>query len=485
MRYESTTGDASAGIARRSTHHVRSCSVGIVALLLLAAACTDQPTAPAATATVRPSREVKGTAVDPVLVAAVRQLAMARAVVPLEQPRRARPQLSELGQMLLFDPILSGNRNIACATCHLASFATGDGKALSIGEGGSDFGPARTHPEGVFIPRNAPPLFNLGAMKHLFWDGRVQVDASGQIVTPAGVQLTAAMRRVFEFGPASVLGMFPVTNRAEMRGQTASGNELAAIRDDDFTAIWSALMRRLGDVPEYRARFEAAYPGQRFEDMTFAHASNAIGGFLVDRVSFANAPWDQFLRGDDGALTARQLAGAQTFLSLKCSICHNGATLSDDRFHDVAVAQIGPGTGDGALGRDDFGRMRVTGNPADRYLFRTTPLRNVELTAPYGHDGAIASLRVFVEHYSESDTKLNAFDPGTLEPALRGTLVPNAAAILAQRDTLLAGVVLSDELVDKLMDYMSALTDAAARDLSPLVPARVPSGLPVAPRRKP
>jgi cytochrome c peroxidase len=225
--------------------------------------------------------------------------------------------------------------------------------------------------------------------------------------------------------------------------------------------------------------FEEAYPGTRFRDMTFAHASNAIGGFMVQELTFANAPWDRFLRGDDGALTARQLEGARTFLTLKCSICHNGATLSDDQFHDVAVAQLGPGEGDGPDGRDDFGRMRVTGNAADRYLFRTSPLRNVDLTGPFGHDGAITTLRGFIEHYSESDIKLRTFDPSPLEPALRGTVLPTADAILAQRDPLLEGVVLTPQLVDALMDYMGALTDDAARDLTRLVPRRVPSRLPV------
>ena len=86
-------------------------------------------------------------------------------------------------------------------------------------------------------------------------------------------------------------------------------------------------------------------------------------------------------------------------------------TFSDDQFHNVAVAQIGPGQGNGVGLRDDFGRMNVTGSPTDRYRFRTTPLRNVELTGPYGHDGASPALREFVEHYSESDLKLLAFDP--------------------------------------------------------------------------
>ena len=461
-------------------------TVSSCVLVAFVAACSDHPTAPPAeSARLTSTAHLDGSAdIDPIVVAAVRQLAASRGIVPLDRPRGVRPQLSLLGQLLLFDPILSGNRNIACATCHLASFGTGDGRALSVGEGGAEFGPERTHPAGVFIPRNAPSLFNLAAMRHLFWDGRVERDAAGSIRTPAGRQLTPAMTRVLEFGPASALALFPVTNRAEMRGQASSGNELGAIRDDDFTGIWAALMRRLGSIPEYRALFEAAYPGERFDDMTFAHASNAIGAFMVDRLSFTNAPWDRFIRGDDRALTTRQLAGAQTFLSLKCSICHNGATFSDDQCHDVAVAQIGPGVGDGVDGRDDFGRMRVTGDAGDRYRFRTTPLRNVELTGPYGHDGSIASLRGFIEHYSESDRKLDAFDPTTLEPALQNTLVPNAAAILAQRDTLLAGVVLTEDLVDRLVDYMSALTDDAARNLSHIVPARVPSKLPVAPNRR-
>jgi len=123
--------------------------------------------------------------------------------------------------------------------------------------------------------------------------------------------------------------------------------------------------------------------------------------------------------------------------------------------------------------------MNVTGLDDDRYRFRTSPLRNVELTGPYGHDGSIASLREFIEHYSESDLKLHAFDPSRLEPGLRLTMVNNAEDILLQRDPLLAGVVLTDALVDNLMAYMSALTDDAARNLSGSVPVRVPSKLPV------
>ena len=418
--------------------------------------------------------------IDPTLIALVRQLAGERNVVPLVRPPRVREPLVKLGRALLFDPILSGNRNISCATCHFPTFATGDGKSLAVGEGGIGLGPGREHPNGVFIPRNAPPLFNLGVMSHLFWDGRIERDASGVVHTPAGAQLTPEMARVFEFGSASALGLFPVTNRAEMRGQLASGNELAAIPDDDLPAIWAALMRRLGRIPEYREMFEEAYPGTRFRDMTFSHASNAIGGFMVNELTFANAPWDRFLRGDNRALTSRQLEGARTFLTLKCSICHNGSTFSDDQFHNVAVAQLGPGEGDGFGGFDDFGRMRVTGDPADKYRFRTSPLRNIELTGPYGHDGAIISLRAFIDHYSQSDSKLLNYDPTQLDADLRGTvLLNNKQDIINARDPIILGVVFDATIVDQLMDYMSALTDNAARNLSRATPVRVPSKLPI------
>ncbi len=438
--------------------------------------CSDRPTAPVRSASGR-AGDVTPSSGDIVTPQLVRQLAASRGIVPLPPPPPVRPALARLGQALAFDKILSGNRNIACTTCHLPKFETGDGKSLSVGEGGVGLGPPREHPNGVFIPRNAPPFFNLYAMRHLFWDGRVQIDAQHQFHTPAGAQLTPEMQQVLEYGPVSALGMFPVTSRIEMRG--GPGTDLGDLADDDFTGIWAGLMKRLGAIPEYRALFEAAYPGTRFEDMTFAHASNAIGAFITAQFSFRNTPWDRFLNGDDGALTARQLAGAQTFLSLKCSICHNGAMLSDEQFHDVALPQLGPGEGNGASTHDDFGRMNVTGDPADLYRFRTSPLRNVELTGPYGHDGAFVSLRGFVAHYSESDQSLATYDPTQLEPALRATLQPTTSAILANRDPLLDGVVLAPDVVDKLMDYLQALTDDAARDLSRSVPVRVPSKLPV------
>jgi cytochrome c peroxidase len=411
------------------------------------------------------------------LAAAVRALAASRGIGPLPAPPRVSRALSLLGQALAFDKILSGNRDISCMTCHLPGFATGDGRSLSVGQGARGLGPARVHPNGVFIPRNAPPLFNLSSLPNLFWDGRVSVDEYGRFHTPAGAKLSRDMTRGFQFGAISALGLFPVLSRSEMRA--AKGNELAAIPDDQEPAIWAALMKRLGSIWQYRVMFEAAYPGVPFRRMTFAHASNAMAGFFIDRFTFTRSPWDGFLAGNDNAMTAEQLQAAQGFLGGRCAQCHNGPAFTDNRFHNVAVAQFGPGQGDGPGGNDDFGRMRETGIPGDRYAFRTTPLRNVELTGPYGHDGAFPSLRDFIDHYSESDIKLKAFNPMTLEPLLQTTLVPNLDQILATRDSLLDGFVLPGAAIDNIVRFMGALTDPAARDLRRTIPLRVPSGLPI------
>ena len=447
----------------------RNVLAALVASATLLGACgEDNTTAPAG-----PSLDAATTTS---LAAEVRSLAAGRGIGPLERPAAVRPELVRLGQALAFDKILSGNKDIACMTCHLPTFGTGDGLRFSIGAGGVGLGPARTHPGNTaIIPRNAPSAFNLFALQGLFWDGRVAQDGQGALTTPAGQRLNPHMTSAFEFGPVSAQPMFPVLSREEMRG--ASGNELAALSDKQAQQIWTGLMDRLGRVREYRRMFEAAYPGKRFAEMNFAYAGNAMAGFFIDRLSFNDSPWDRFLAGDDDAMTEAQLRGAKDFMTARCSICHNGPAFTDNLFHNVVVAQFGPGRGDGVDGKDDFGRAHETGRPADKYAFRTPPLRNVELTAPYGHDGAFMDLREFVAHYSESDIKLRSFDASTLGSEFSGTLLDNFDEILATRDPLLDGVVFDDQTIDDVTEFMRALTDPAARELSSIVPASVPSGL--------
>lgn len=409
----------------------------------------------------------------------VRSLASSMGIGPLESPPPVRPPLAELGEALMFDPVLSGNHDISCMTCHHPRLASADGLHLSVGQGAvGGPGPGRVHAEDLFIPRNAPPLFNLHALPASFWDGRLFVDGGGRMRSPAGGQLAPEMEAAFEFGALSALGLFPVTSREEMRG--FAGNELAAIPDADSLAMWAALMARLGDIPEYRTMFEAAYPGTAFGEMSFAHASNAMAGFMLADFAFRDTPWDRFLAGDDAALSEPELEGARAFLLGGCASCHAGPALTDVRFHNTAVAQFGPGKGNGPSGRDDFGHFNVSGDPADIYAFRTPPLRNVALTGPWGHAGQFVDLRSFVDHYVEFDRKLHEYDIGQVDPVLQPTLLHNYEEILARVDPLMRDIRLQERDVDRITGFLlGALSDPRALDMRPMIPERVPSGLPV------
>lgn len=164
--------------------------------------------------------------------------------------------------MLFFDKELSGNRDIACSTCHLPARRTGDGLSLPIGAGGVGLGPARQlGAGGVFIPRHAPELFNRGAAawRTLFWDGRLSGTAERGFNSPAGNQLPEHLETIL-----AAQAMFPVTSREEMRGRSGdrdifgAPNELALLDDADFTGIWAGLMVRLLNNSEYVRLFNAA-----------------------------------------------------------------------------------------------------------------------------------------------------------------------------------------------------------------------------------
>ncbi len=440
-------------------------------------ACGDDPF-------VAPSEPVDPVVpVDPraELIDAVRELVRENDLQPVVAPPSVRGELATLGRSLAFDKILSGNRDVSCMTCHLPAMSTGDGKSLPIGPGALGLGPERSHPDGDFTLRHSMALFNLHRVRKFLWGGEIEALADGGISTPAGAHLTEEMKDVFEFGISSAPAMFPISAAEEMLG---TSNELAEGfgEDHNFTALWSGLMLRIGAIPEYRELFESAYPGTDFDDMTYAHASNAIMGFIISEFSFDDSPWDLFLRGNDARLSDRQLQGASDFMTVGCTNCHQTDILDampGNEFHNDALAQFGPGKGDGIDGRDDFGRERVTGDPSDRRRFKTPPLRNVELTAPYGHVGQFTTLRRFVEHYNNVDSTLHAYDVTQVDPLLQPTMLHNYDEILVTRDTLLLPIRLDEETIDNLLEFLKALTDESARDLSAVTPSEVPSGIPV------
>ena len=199
----------------------------------------------------------------------------------------------ELGRMLFFDKILSGNRNISCATCHHPAFGSGDGLALPLGEGAIGLGTDRqtgSDPAAAVagrVPRNSPGLFNLGAreFERLFHDGRVETDPHGYFeggfVTPAKWKLPSGLDN-----PLAVQAMFPVTSPMEMAGNKGENPVADAISLNNAAGpggAWELLARRLQAIPEYVELFRRAYPDDVREagDITFVMAANAIAAFRM------------------------------------------------------------------------------------------------------------------------------------------------------------------------------------------------------------
>lgn len=407
----------------------------------------------------------------------------AAGVTPLPPAPSADPALVQLGGALFFDKLLSGNKDIGCSTCHWPVYRTTDFLNLSIGTGGHHTGPGRSLGTGRFIPRHAFDLFNRGVpgWTGFFWDGRVQATESG-FKTPAGAALPAGLRSLL-----AAQAMFPVAGRDEMRGHagdltsTGEPNELAGIADGNFPAIWRGLMTRILAVPEYRSLFAAAYPTVPAESLGFQHAANAIAEFVSVTWRADASPFDRYLAGDHDALPDSAKRGALLFYGKgRCSACHSGPQLTDMRYHNIAVPDLGPGFEPN--GRDE-GRARVTGLAADRFAFRTPALRNVVITAPYMHDGAYQSLDQVLHHYLNPTAALSAYDGATLDSRLKPSLHADAAtihAILATLDPLVATPLpLTEADLADLRAFLFALTDPASISMIQDIPATVPSGLSV------
>jgi cytochrome c peroxidase len=394
----------------------------------------------------------------------------------------------QLGQLLFFDKVLSGNNNISCATCHHPLLQTGDGLSLSVGEGGRGLGVSRAAGERTTgirqrVPRNSPPLFNLGAheMRRLFHDGRVEIDASGELLTPVGDRLPDGLDNVL-----AAQAMFPVTSPDEMAGhgdENPVAQAISAERGGDPGAAWPVLAKRLQDIPEYVTRFQAAFDDvRRARDITFVHAANAIAAFEAVAFRADNTPFDRWLRGDAFALDQAEERGLWLFYGKAgCSHCHSGPLLTDQEFHAISIPQVGPGKGDGRAGLEDFGRARVTTRIQDLYRFRTPPLRNVALTGPWGHSGAYDTLEAVVRHHLDPTRALKAYDPDQLRLPARADLdaIDTLCHIELAKANELAPVELTEDEVADIVAFVGALTDPAVFDLRRLVPARVPSGLPV------
>ncbi len=396
------------------------------------------------------------------------------------------PAMARIGHLLFHDPVLSGNRNIACGTCHDPDRGGTDGLSLGLGEGARGRGPERTADPGSVskrVPRNAPALWNLGA-RHvtvLFHDGRLSVsDIYGNgFDSPAEEWLPQGLD-----GLLAAQALFPLTAQFEMAGNP-SENDIAGAIHHRIDAAWPIVAARVRAVPGYGAMFaEAGVASPGIVDV-----ANALGAFMAVEWRNHDSPYDAHLAGDEGALDAAQRRGLGLFEGRAgCAACHSGPLLSDQAFHALALPQFGPGrTRRFDPYARDPGRMGSSDDPADAYRFRTPALRNVALTAPYGHNGAYPTLEGIVRHHADPLASLDRWDPALAAlphvPTLAATdfvIRDDAREAARHRARLdIAPVTLSDGEVADIVAFLHALTGATASTRPFGRPDTVPSGLPV------
>jgi cytochrome c peroxidase len=347
-------------------------------------------------------------------------------VTDLSLPNISEPK-AQLGKKLFFAKNLGGEESAACVSCHHPTLGGGDDLSLPVGVAAVDEFNISSHNllgAGRFngisntnlpaVPRNSPTVFNLGLnTDSLFWDGRVETQRGGAIITPDSDMDDNGRRLPDANLPenttlAAAQARFPITSAEEMRGEF--------LPDVDNQSLRSQLTHRFDNSD---GTYQSTWPidfEQAYGDavVTFDRIADALGEYERSMV-FVNSPWQAYLNGDSTALTLQQKAGAWLFFSSKqeggagCSACHNGPTLSSRRNRLTAYPQFGPGKGNPSdtSTSHDFGRENVTQNEKDRYHFRVPTLLNVAVTAPYGHAGAYQTLEEVVNHYNNPREAIN------------------------------------------------------------------------------
>ncbi len=397
------------------------------------------------------------------------------------------PDEARLGQLLFYDPILSGNRNISCATCHHPKFATGDGVSLSLGEGGIGLGPDRkVDPDNLpeqRIPRHAQALFNLGAHEFtvLFHDGRIEVDPDkpGGLRTPMDADMVTGFASLL-----SAQTMFPVLSADEMAGHYSENDVSSAVRSGRITGkggAWDIISRRVADIEAYAQMFDTVYPEiAAGREIAFTDISNAIAAFIAHEWRADGSAFDDYLRGE--ALPAQARAGLALFYGeAGCSACHSGKFQTDHGFHAMGQPQFGPGKA-ARFERHarDTGRMRVTGRGEDAYAFRTPSLRNVAQTAPYGHAGAYPTLTTFLPAHGQADAVRNYDRQLAILPVLEVAdwwVMDAEAEVSAIEQASLGTPALSETEIAQLIAFLETLDDPQSLKGRLGIPEIVPSGL--------
>lgn len=336
--------------------------------------------------------------------------------VPAPTDNPQTPQKIALGKALFWDPVLSGGKDVACATCHHPSLGYADGLDLSIGVNGQGLGTARH----FLLPNNIP-----FAKRNSF--SIINTAFNGMTADGACDAATSAMffdNRVRSLEAQSVE---PMKSLEEMRGTALSS-----------PAILDSVVQRLQRIPQYVQLFNEAFGTA---SVSAQNIGKAIASF--ERTIIANhSPYDEYIRGNASAMTATQVQGMKAFAASGCNKCHSGPMFSDYQLHVLSVP--------------DNSKLPTDAGAAGTYAFRTPSLRNLSLTAPYMHSGVFTNLDAvlaFYEQVGDHHSQNSHVSSGQLDGNLQRIGRDDKAAI---------------------NQFLAALNDS---NFDKSIPASVPSGL--------
>lgn len=262
---------------------------------------------------------------------------------PVDNPGSA--EKIRLGKMLFFDPTLLGeNSKLSCNSCHTLGNGGVDGKAVSVGQ------------QGQYTYRSTPTLWNIGFQTVLYWDGRS----------------TSLETQTLD----------------HLRNPVISAN-----------ANLGAMVQRLADSAEYRAAFAAAFPGE--DAVSADNVARALASFERSLLT-PDSPFDQYIRGDEQAISGQAKRGMVLFNDSGCVSCHFGVNFAGpapgpamgpgDGFYELFPNHLGSKYDQQYGLADDLGRFEATGNLWEKYMWRVPILRNIADTAPYFHNGRVKTL---------------------------------------------------------------------------------------------
>ncbi|MBC7894480.1 MAG: hypothetical protein H7066_03650 [Cytophagaceae bacterium] len=461
-------------------------SLALCIVSSIAGACSDlepvRPTGPALTPT--ELRSVNGGHdVDATLRRQLTAHGFTGRVASTLETRLGRPidrQLAEVGRLLWFDPIQGLNDDNTCAGCHSPTHGFGDTQPIAIGiENNGLVGPGRTGPRNQ---RRTPMAINTAFYPTLMWNSRFHAPSGNPFDNRQGFVFPAPEGTSLSYLPhlLTAQAFIPPTERVE-----AAGFHFPGTNDD----IRGEVLRRLNDDARYRTLFARAFPHTPpGTPITFDDVGRAIAEFEFTLV-FADAPIDRYARGVREALTPAQKQGAVLFFGRAgCVACHavSGAAnemFSDFRQHVAGIPQVVPAVGnvtfDGPGANEDFGLAQVSGRSADRYAFRTSPLRNVALQSAFMHNGAFVRLEDAIRYHLDARRGAALYTTAKLPVDMQGPTGP-LDPVLERLDPLLrTSAPLTEAEFTSLVDFVrNALLDPAARPqhLRRLIPGKLPSG---------